>query len=53
MNSDNEAVYRSMGFSAVVDLTTGIIVLVTGIVAGIMLIISAGRLLRNRSRIMI
>ncbi|MCR4891479.1 MAG: hypothetical protein K5989_04785 [Lachnospiraceae bacterium] len=49
--SENEAAYRSMKFSAVVNIVMGVIVMLTGITGGILLFISAGKLLNGKSRI--
>ena len=49
----NERVYKSMEKGGVVSLTMGIIVTVTGIVAGILLIVHGAILLKNRKDIMI
>lgn len=52
MNSDNEKIYRSMKFSAAVNITLGIVMIVCGIAGGILLLISGGKLLSNKSKIL-
>ncbi len=52
MNSDNEKIYSSMKFSAAVNITLGIIMIVCGITGGILLLISGGRLFGNKSKIL-
>lgn len=47
----DEKVYKTMGSSGAASLAVGICVLVGGIVAGILLIVSGARLLKNRSKI--
>ncbi len=49
---NNEMLYRSMRFSGAVNITLGIILLVVGIVSGVMLLISGGKLLNGKSRIL-
>lgn len=44
----NEKAYKTMGRSGAGTLAIGICVLVTGIVSGILLIVNAARLLKNR-----
>ncbi len=44
----NEKAYKAMGFSGVVGITVGIIVMVTGIAAGIVAIISGAKLLKDK-----
>ncbi len=48
---NNEMIYRSMRFSGAVNITLGVIILVVGVVSGIMLLISGGKLLSGKSRI--
>ncbi len=52
MNNEQEAVYRSMRFSAVVNIVLGVLVLVTGVVSGALLLVSAGKLLNGKSHIL-
>ena len=49
---NNEIVFRSMRFSGALNITLGIIILVVGIASGIMLLISGGKLLSGKSRIL-
>lgn len=49
----NEKVFKSMGFSGVTGIVTGIVLLVVGTAAGVMLIISGAKLLKDKSKIMI
>lgn len=46
-----EAVYKAMNKGGIMSLITGIIVLVTGITAGVLLIINGGSLLKNKKKI--
>ncbi len=48
---NNEMIYRSMRFSGAVNIALGIIILVVGIVSGVMLLISGGKLISGKSRI--
>lgn len=48
----NEKLYKTMGVSGAGNITIGIIAIVTGIVSGVLLIISGARLLKKRSEIM-
>ena len=52
MSNENELVYKSVRFSAVVSIVLGIIAVTVGLVSGVMLLISAGRLMKAKSRIM-
>ena len=52
MSTDNEKVYDSMKFSAAVNITVGIVMIVCGITAGVLLLISGGRLFSNKSKIL-
>ncbi len=52
MNREYESVYNSMRFSAALNIVLGIVLLTTGIVSGILLLISAGRLMNGKSRIL-
>jgi hypothetical protein len=49
----NEKIYKTMTSSAIFNLVIGIVSLVTGIVTGVLLILTAARLLKNKSDIMI
>ena len=48
----NEKLYKMMGVSGAGNITIGIVSLVTGIVGGVLLIITGARLLKKRSEIM-
>ena len=48
----NEKVFKSMGFSEVIGIVTGIVVLVAGVAAGVMMIISGSKLMKDRTGIM-
>ena len=48
----NEKLYKTMGVSGAGNITIGIISIVTGVVSGIILIITGARLLKKRSEIM-
>ncbi len=49
----NETIYKRMGFSGIVSIILGVLLLVLGIAGGVMLLISGGKLISGRSRIMI
>ena len=49
---NNEKTYKTMASTGAADLALGIVVLVTGIAAGIMLIINGARLLKGKSDLM-
>ena len=49
----NEKVYKSMEFSGVTGIVTGVIVLCVGIAAGILMIVSGSKLLHGKTGIMI
>lgn len=51
--NENEKVYKSMGFAGVIAITTGIILLTVGIAAGILMLISGGRLMADRGEMII
>ncbi|MBR5508953.1 MAG: hypothetical protein IKV59_02750 [Lachnospiraceae bacterium] len=46
---NNEKIYKTMTSVGAVDLAVGIIVLLTGIVAGVLLIVNGARLLKGKS----
>lgn len=48
----NEKLYKTMGVAGAGNLTLGVIAIVTGVVSGILLIVSGARLLKKRSEIM-
>ena len=47
----NEEIYKSMTFSAVCNIALGVLLVVSGVASGVMMFISGGRLLRNKSKI--
>lgn len=49
----NEKIYKTMSGSGTCSLVLGIIVLVTGISAGVMMIVNGARLLRGKSEILL
>lgn len=48
-----EKTFKSMGFAGVVGVVTGIVVLSIGIITGILLIVTGGKLLSDRQDILI
>ena len=48
---NNEHIYRSMRFSGTVNIIIGVLILVVGLVSGILLLISGGKLISGKSRI--
>ncbi|MBO5159538.1 MAG: hypothetical protein J6B94_08105 [Lachnospiraceae bacterium] len=48
----NEKLYKMMGVSGAGNITIGIVSIVTGIVGGVLLIITGAGLLKKRSEIM-
>ena len=48
----NEKLYKMMGASGAGNIAIGIISVVTGVVGGVLLIITGARLLKKRSEIM-
>ena len=49
----NEKIYRTMSGTGVCSLVIGIVILVTGVAAGVLMIISGVRLLKRKSDILI
>lgn len=49
----NEKIYKTMGSTGAISLASGIVILVTGLAAGILLIINGARLLKSRSKVLI
>ena len=49
----NEKIYKTMSGTGVSSLIVGIVVLVTGVTARVMMIINGARLLRRKSEILI
>ena len=47
----NEEIYKSMRFSAICNIVLGVLLIASGVAAGVMMFISGGRLLRNKSKI--
>jgi hypothetical protein len=48
----NEKVFKSMGFSGITGIVTGVIILVVGVATGVMMIISGSKLMKDRTGIM-
>ena len=48
----NEKLYKTLGVSGAGNITIGIVSIVTGVVGGVLLIITGARLLKKRSEIM-
>ncbi|MBQ0001804.1 MAG: hypothetical protein KBT01_09780 [Clostridiales bacterium] len=49
----NEKIYKTMRSSGIFSLVTGIVVLVTGVTSGVLMIVTAARLMKQKSNIMI
>lgn len=49
----NEKIYKTIARTGACNLAVGIITLVTGIAAGVLLIVGGARLLKRRSEILI
>lgn len=47
-----EKTYRTMGSSGALNITIGVVALVAGITAGVLLIISGAKLLAGRNKIL-
>jgi hypothetical protein len=47
----NEKVFKSMGFSGITGIVTGVVILVVGVAAGVMMIISGSKLMKDRTGI--
>lgn len=45
----SEKAYKTMSQAGAANIATGIIVLVTGLAAGVLMIVQGGRLLKNKS----
>ena len=52
MIENNEAIYKSMSFAAVVNIIFGVLLIVTGLSCGILMLISGGKLLHDKSKMM-
>ena len=49
----NERIYKTMSSTGACSLAVGIIILATGITAGIMMIVNGARLLKKKSEILL
>lgn len=49
----NEKIYKTMSGSGACSLVLGIVILVTGISAGVMMIVNGARLLKRKSDILL
>lgn len=49
----NEKIYKTMSGSGACSLVLGIVILVTGISAGVMMIVNGARLLKRKSEILL
>ncbi|MBO6112132.1 MAG: hypothetical protein J6P45_03685 [Lachnospiraceae bacterium] len=49
MNEGNEKAYRTMGFSGVMALSVGIVMICVGVISGVLLLISGAKLMQNKS----
>lgn len=49
----NEKIYKTLGNAGIANLVTGIVIIVTGLAAGILLIIHGVKLLNNKKNVMI
>lgn len=52
MSNGNEKTYKTMGFAGVVGVVSGIVLACVGIALGVLLIVSGGKLLADRSDIL-
>lgn len=50
---ENEKTYKTMGNVGACNLAVGIVVLATGIAAGVLLIVNGARLLKRKSELML
>lgn len=48
---NNELIYRDMRFSGAVSITLGILMLVIGVISGVLLLISGGRLMAGKQKV--
>jgi len=48
---NNELIYRNMRFSGAVSITLGIVILTVGIVSGVLLLISGGKLVNGKHKV--
>lgn len=49
----DEKVYKTIGFSGAANLAIGVCILVTGLTAGILLIINGAKLLKSKHKILL
>lgn len=49
----NEKIYKTMSRTGACSITVGIVTLVTGVAAGVLMIVSGSRLLKRKSDILI
>jgi len=49
----NEKIYKTLSHSGAMTLTLGIVVLVTGVAAGVLLLVNGARLLGEKAKLMI
>lgn len=49
----NEKIYKTMSLTGACSIAVGIITLVTGVAAGVLMIVSGSRLLKRKSDILI
>ena len=49
----NEKIYKTMARSGACNLAVGIVVLVTGVTAGVLMIVNGANLLKKKSEILI
>ncbi len=51
MNGVNEKTYNTMTFGGIMSVVVGIIILATGIVTGVLLMVSGAKLIKDKSNI--
>lgn len=49
----NEKVFKSVSGASVMDIVLGVVVLVTGIAAGVLLLINGAKLMKSKNDLMI
>ncbi len=49
---NNEKIYKTMGNAGACDLALGIVILVAGITAGVLMIVNGARLLKGKSELL-
>ena len=52
MVDNNESIYKIMSFAAVINIIFGILLIVTGLLSGILMLISGGKLISGKSKVM-